>query len=116
MISKNEFVEILAQLQEAQEVTEKVNQIFKNSKMYMLNDFADCSSLMICHDDIVVKLLDNMFNTDLVEYWVYELNYGKEYKEGSVINADGSICDISTPEKLYDILKEDFINENNNKI
>jgi len=39
-----------------------------------------------------------------IEYWIYELECGKRYKHGSVTNADKSIIDLSTSEKLYEFL------------
>ena len=42
-----------------------------------------------------------------ISYFVYELDFGKDYEYGSVTQEiDGQICnvDISTPEKLYNLL------------
>lgn len=38
-----------------------------------------------------------------VDYWVYELEYGKKYFEGCVLQ-DEKPVDISTAEKLYDYM------------
>lgn len=39
-----------------------------------------------------------------IDYFIYELDYGKNYTEGMCKYKDGSIIDISTPEKLFDFL------------
>lgn len=44
---------------------------------------------------------------DLVSYWCWELEYGKRYKDGCVTEKDGTIIDISTPEKLWKYLEEE---------
>lgn len=61
---------------------------------------------MICHEDLVVRLLENMFNNnDIISYWLYERNYGRDFKLGDVLD-NGKAIDLSTPSKLYDYLVE----------
>ena len=47
---------------------------------------------------------DNFGN---ISNFIYELNYGREYREGCVLDKNGNI-DISTPEKLYDFLMSEY--------
>lgn len=62
-------------------------------------------SIMICHEDIVIKLLENMFHDgDTISWWIYDLDYGTKYEDGCITENDGTIIDLSTPEKLYDYL------------
>jgi hypothetical protein len=59
---------------------------------------------MICHEDLVVKLLENIFDdNDTISYWLYERNYGRDYQKGDIID-NGKKVDLSTPGKLYDYL------------
>ena len=37
-----------------------------------------------------------------IEYFVFELDFGRDFQIGMVIDADGSQPDFSTAEKLYD--------------
>ena len=39
-----------------------------------------------------------------VSYFCYELDFGKDYKDGSVTEKDKSIIDLSTASKLFDFL------------
>ena len=104
MISKEEFIRIINRLKETDEIKNKVNEIIRNSTDSMISDYTDAGSLMICHEDIVLKLLEKMFNdTDILSYWLYELDYGKKYKAGCISDENGDI-DIATPDKLYDYL------------
>ena len=105
MITKQEFIKIINALKETDNICDKVNQIFKESRDSKISDGMNAASLMICHEDIVVKLLEKIFNdTDTISYWLYELEYGSKYKEGCLRESDGTIVDISTSEKLYDYL------------
>ena len=40
-----------------------------------------------------------------ISYFIYELDYGREYQEGCVSDKNGNI-DISTPEKLLKLLED----------
>lgn len=104
MISKEGFVEIINRLRETDDIKNKVNEIFRNSTDSKLIDCLEASSLMICHEDIVVKLLEIIFNDhEILSYWLYELDYGRKYTEGCISDENGNI-DISTLEKLYEYL------------
>ena len=39
-----------------------------------------------------------------IEYFIYDLNFGKDYNEGCLSEMDGTPIDISTAEKLYDYM------------
>lgn len=104
MISKEEFIEIIDRLKETDDIKTQVNRIIRNSTDSCLSDFTDAGSIMICHEDLVVKLLENMFNNnDVISYWLYERNYGRDYKTGDITD-NGKKINLSTPGKLYDYL------------
>lgn len=104
MISKEYFVEILDKLKTAEDFVNETNDRAKKLGRKLDSDFFNAYSIGIFHDGIVVNLLDNMFDTDMVSYFVFELGYGDRYEEGCVQEADGTNIDISTAEKLYDYL------------
>ena len=41
-------------------------------------------------------------NGNEIEYFIYDLNFGKDYAEGCFTDMNGTPIDISTAEKLYD--------------
>ena len=43
-------------------------------------------------------------NGNEIEYFIYDLNIGKDYAEGCFTEMDGTPIDISTAEKLYDYI------------
>lgn len=107
MITKKEFVEIINRLKETDDIKNKVNSIIRESRDSAIADFTKAGSLMICHEDIVVKLLENMFNdTDTISWWLYDRDYGRKFKIGDIYHNDGYKPDLTTPEKLYDYLLE----------
>lgn len=104
MISKKEFVEIIERLKNYNDLQDKIDDLFKNNIDNKEMDFMNAGSICIGHESVVVELLENMFNTDMISYWIYELDYGREYKDGYVRDVEGNNIDISTLEKLYDYL------------
>ena len=104
MITKERFVEIINRLENYNKLQEKMNGLFDECIDNKENDFCNAGSICIGHESVVVELLENMFDTDMISYWIYELDYGREYKDGYVQDGEGNNIDISTLEKLYDYL------------
>ena len=104
-ISKEEFIRIMKRLEETEKTKNEIDRIIKESTDCIISDFTNASSLMICHEDIVISLLETMFDDkDTISWWIYDLEYGKKYKDGCITEKDGTIIDLSTTEKLYDFL------------
>lgn len=110
MITKKFFLEIINKLKLTRDFVTDVNNKSRElqSKLYL--DGFECRSLFITHEDLLVTLLESIFNTDMISYWIYELDYGTLYEDGCVQEQDGTNIDISTAEKLYDYLMEEIEN------
>ena len=104
MLNKEEFIKIINRLKEANDIQDRVNDIFREAEDNILCDFTNAGSLMICHEDIVVELLENIFDTDMISYWIYELDYGRDYIDGCIVDEHNEVVNIETAEDLYDYL------------
>lgn len=104
MISKEKFVEIINRLKNYNELQNKINDLFKDNIDNKEMDFMNAGSICIGHESVVVYLLERMFDTDMISYFIYELDYGEKYKEGCVLDENMNEIDLSTAEKLYDYL------------
>ena len=111
MISKKEFVEIIERLKNYNDLQDKIDDLFKNNIDNKEMDFINAGSICIGHESVVVYLLERMFDTDMISYFIYELDYGKKYKAGCVLDENMNEIDLSTPEKLYDYLVQDIESE-----
>lgn len=111
MISKEKFVEIINRLKGYTELQNKINDLFRDNIDNKEMDFVNAGSICIGHESVVVYLLENMFDTDMISYWIYELDYGEKYKAGCVLDENMNEIDLSTPEKLYDYLVQDIESE-----
>ena len=56
--------------------------------------------------DEVVELLEHIFQdeNEWISYWIWELNFGEEWHDGCVTEADGTDIKLQTHEDLYRLL------------
>lgn len=104
IISKDKFVEIINRLKNYNNLQDKMNDLFKENIDNKEMDFMNAGSICIGHENVVVYLLERMFDTDMISYFIYELDYGEKYKAGCVLDENMNEIDLSTAEKLYDYL------------
>ena len=105
MISKKEFVKIINRLKETNDFVEETNDRARKLQDAIESDFFNAMGLSISHESLVVRLLEDIFDDkDIISWWIYELNYGKDYKDGCFTEENGIIIDVSTAGKLYDYL------------
>ena len=63
---------------------------------------------------LAVELLSVMFDdldADWIGYWVFELDFGERYKDGSVTDENGTLIPLRTTRELYDFLCENAANK-----
>jgi len=111
VLSKKEFVDIINRLREASDLQDRVDEIFRNSRENIENDFCNAAALQISHESTVVFLLKKMMHDkyDNIEYFLYELDYGRKYESGMITDEQGKDIDIHTPELLYDYIQNSDI-------
>ena len=111
IISKEKFVEIINRLKKYNELQNDINELFNESIDNKEMDFMNAGSICIGHESVVVYLLERMFDTDMISYFIYELNYGEKYKAGCVLDENMNEIDLSTAEKMYDYLVKSLESE-----
>lgn len=64
----------------------------------------------------LIELLEINFNDKgkWIEYFIYELDFGKKYTKDSVLSCDGKSIDVSDAGKLYDLLIHNLNDNLNN--
>ena len=100
MINKEEFVDILNKLKESQDRTDKICDGLEH-----LLDGRPIMTVDYPLIKIITDLLEGIFEDteEWIQYWLWELDYGKAFKMGDV-TMDGKDIDISGPDKLYEFL------------
>lgn len=104
MITEQEFVRIIDDLIEAQDIKYKIRKIYREARDNARYDYMNAGSLMIAHEDNVVFLLEKVFGLgrdNTLQYWLYECDYGRKFKVGWIKEEDGNEPDLTTASKLY---------------
>jgi len=85
----------------------------------LLSDKFALESTMLCNPLTTkyIELLRNIFNdeSDWISYYIYDLDFGKEYREGVVQDENGQNVPLLTVEDLYNLLIENMENKDVNK-
>jgi hypothetical protein len=97
MISYEKFSNYLAKLQKDYEYMDKVTDILNTDMFY------DNLGNSI---DVAVDLLRTVMHDtgDWIGYWIYELDFGRKYKSGDVIDVNGVSVPFYSARELYDYL------------
>lgn len=105
MISKEKFVEIIEKLRKTNDLQDFIQKTINESGID--SDFIYGHSFVIAHEEIVVDLLTVIMNDDDddIGYFIYELDYGRNWEPGYVTDKDGNDIDaFQSADKLYDYL------------
>lgn len=103
ILSKEKFVSIIKELEELHNIEDSINNLTMNCSNDILRDFGHFNYIT-ANEHIIIDLLCTIFNNyDIIDWWIYELNFGKDFKDGYLSENNINI-DVSTAELLYDYL------------
>lgn len=106
MLTKKQFKKHLLRLKELTEERNKLNDFMKKSKLS--DDFNDGIFGTVWYESLITDILMDTFNdkSDWIGYWIYELNFGKDYKKGCIKSKEGKNIKLKTIDDLYNLLTE----------
>ena len=107
ILREKEFCELLSKLRKRQEIIEEMEKIKQRGYKELGDEYISYSTPEV-DDSLIIRILDRMFNTDMISYWCWELNYGREYKDGDIREVNGETIDISSLDKLYKYLVKEI--------
>lgn len=111
ILSEKEFVDIINRLRESADLREQVDKLFRNSRENVENDFCNAASLQISHESSVVFLLKRIMHDqyEYIDYFIYELDYGRKYEAGMITDENGQDIDMHSPNLLYDFISKNGV-------
>lgn len=106
ILGRKLFCKTMGQIQEAYDYGDKLNEFFKENHvdgyLYEPNCIEQALSLLgFIFDD----------KDQWIDYWVYELDFGRQYKEGTITDANGENIPLETVEELYELLVKNLLEE-----
>lgn len=103
MISKDLFIKTINELKDLSCIYDDINDIGRKLSSFGIYCYE--------YEDLIFKILQEVFKdkkNDWLGYYIYDLNFGKNWVEGKVTDKDGTDIPLETAENLYDILIKNF--------
>ena len=99
IMSKKSFCEVMDNYKSMWEFTDEMNDLFSKYE-------SDGEVYPPMCTGTVIDLLEYIFNDvgEWIQYWTFELGFGKEYGDGYVKDKYGEVIPLKTVEDLYDLL------------
>lgn len=106
MITKEKFFEILDYLQENQQFEDDLRTLlYHSSKETNFMDAAMFTDIKLT--EYFLFLLEEEFNDHKnrwIRFWIYDLNFGKEWTSRTVLDKNNKMIKLQTKEDLYNLL------------
>ena len=104
-ITEKDFIRIMTELKSIMDAGWEINDAMKK----LSPDFGGFFNERA--ETIVVDLLKTITKDDCdnIGYYIYELEWGKDWKKGMITDADGSDIKMKTLSDLYVQLQENYI-------
>ncbi len=108
-LSKSKFVDIINELKINSELANDISNVERKIRSVIKIDMIDSCGFMFVNEHIVVDLLKVIFDddNDWIEYYLYELDYGKKYYDG-IVTFKNKIVKLATAEDLYELLMTSY--------
>lgn len=122
LISKEEFCKYISILKKQDEKEDLITKAFRQ-----VDEEADVAFISLYSSEraAILDLLNVVMDTEInpqigsdIEYFCYDLDFGKVYESGKkdwIKDENDEIIDLSTAEKLYDYLVEEHFRHNKKK-
>lgn len=107
-MTKDRFCKIIRELEAGEALQHKVATAVRQYNNLIQSDCLEPFGMVISHDITVMELLEEIMGDDseTITFFCMNLDFGKGYYLGC-LTENGEDIDISTPDKLYDLLIED---------
>lgn len=112
ILSREEFIRIMNAMRDRSDVYSKLNDALDrlSPDTAPVNFFPN-----IGHETLFLDVIHVMFNIDrdesIIDYFCYDLDFGRNYNPGDVIDSSGREIPISNAGKLYDYLIDTYFIE-----
>lgn len=99
ILKKERFCKTMNQIQKVYDYGDKLNQFFKENHVDGYLHEPNCIEQTL---GLLAFIFDD--KDQWIDYWVYELDFGRRYKEGTITDSNGENIPLETAEELYELL------------
>ena len=111
LLTKEEFCKYINFIKDRVEAEDKINDLFTEEffdSIFM--PYGKCIDKIVSLLSKIMRCEDiDAYGTTDIDYFIYELDFGKKWPEYSAYDEHGALIPMRTPEELYDyLIKENF--------
>lgn len=103
-MNKDLFIDTINQIEELHRESEEVNSVLKKIDPEFGGGYIHNKSITIL-ENLVKALVNDQY--DNIGYYMWEIDFGKGYKDGMITDADGNNIRLSNASELYDLIMSD---------
>ena len=103
MLSKEEFVKAINDVENVCRYQEGLNNYFRKNNVDGYIFQPDCSSTVF---GLLHTILGEKDKDEWIDYFCFELDFGKKWKEGTITEKNGTEIILKTAEDLYNLLEK----------
>lgn len=103
IISRELFTEIIEEIRKVYDYQEGLNKYFEKNDVdgYIYQPDCMCATIKLLHFIFGEKDID-----EWISYFCFELNFGRKYTDGAVVDENGKNIPLATIDDLYNLLTE----------
>lgn len=101
-LSKEDFVDAINDVETVFKYQEGLNNYFRKNNVEGYIFQPDCSSTVL---RLLHLILGDSDKDKWIEYFCFELDFGKKWEPGMITEKDGTDIILKTPEDLYELLE-----------
>ena len=101
-LSKEDFVKAIKDVESVYKYQEGLNNFFRKNNVEGYIFQPDCASTVL---RLLHMILGERDKDEWIEYFCFELNFGKKWEPGLIRDDNGLDIVLQTPEDLYDLLQ-----------
>lgn len=102
-LSKEEFVKAMNDVESVYKYQEGLNNFFRKNNVEGYIFQPDCAATVL---RLLHMFFDDKDKNEWIEYYCFELNFGKKWEPGIIRDDNGTDIVLQTPEDLYDVLQQ----------
>lgn len=101
MISREDFTSIMEDLQSVNDYTNALNDCFRKHDVdgYLFQPDCTCSTIKLLH-----LMFGKADEAEWIEYFVFDMDFGRKYKDGAVTDGKGKNIKLASIDDLYNLL------------
>lgn len=107
LISKEKFTEHMERIRNYMDFDDKLNELLRNYRHMFVDDIEIMLPTVFLVDTVNLLELVTADDAEWIAYFIFELDFGRSWKPGTVTAQDGTDIPLDTIDDLWNLLVEE---------